>query len=183
MEFLHILYGPLYTIFHSLIIFIVILIFKKRLFACIFAIIMLLQKPIIEFFKNIYQSPRPPQEFFGVYEINSYSYPSGHAMVSMTITLFVIYFVFTTLKTGIKYLFSIIYLILAILSAYCRLYLDVHWFIDIIGGWFLVFSICPISIFLYKKLPIYYEKYKNNSKKTFNRYPASKGKAESKNKL
>ena len=62
-------------------------------------------------------------------EKNDFSYPSGHALIVSTGSV-------TLLKGNIKFL-SIIMLIEAIIVSYARIYVGVHWPIDVISGWLL----------------------------------------------
>jgi undecaprenyl-diphosphatase len=149
INWLHIFYGAKYCTFHVLILTIIMVVFRRKILALFFAITMLLQEPLIMFLKNIFKQPRPPQEYFGIIE-NSFSYPSGHTMVSLIIALFVSYFVFDRFHSKIKYYITFIYTFLAFLTAYGRLYLDVHWFTDIIGGWVFISGMFILIITIYK---------------------------------
>lgn len=62
-------------------------------------------------------------------EKNDFSYPSGHALIVSTGSV-------TLLKGNIKFL-SIIMLMEAIIVSYARIYVGVHWPIDVISGWLL----------------------------------------------
>jgi len=106
---------------------------KKRLFT--YLIISILSSAIVNFsIKLLFQRPRP-NLWESSYPLPSdFSFPSGHAMGSITLalTLLVIFW-------GSRYLnlLAILALIYVGLIAWTRLHLGVHYPSDIIGGWLL----------------------------------------------
>lgn len=97
---------------------------------------MFVQTTIVSVSKRLTSVDRPPQIASHVF-MTTGSYPSGHSAASLSFALLVP----TVLKPYFPWpllLGVAIYLILvALLTAYGRLYLDVHWLTDIFGGWFL----------------------------------------------
>lgn len=83
-----------------------------------------------------------------------YSFPSGHAMVSMGFYGFLIYLIYTNIKSKkIKYPLIIFLSILILLIGISRIYLGVHYATDIIGGFIIGIMYLVIFVrFLYKKL-------------------------------
>ena len=101
--------------------------------------------------KLIFKRTRPDGEFL-VYA-KGYSYPSGHAMVSLAYFGFLTYLILK--KINNKFLrinLIILTSIIILLIGFSRLYLGVHYATDIIGGY--VFSIIYLIIFItiYKQL-------------------------------
>lgn len=95
--------------------------------------------------KQIFARPRPDlmlvQEF-------GYSFPSGHAMVSMAFYGLFIYILFhSKIKKIIIYLLSLIILILIMLIGVSRIYLNVHYFSDVLAG----FAISIIYLILFTR--------------------------------
>ena len=78
--------------------------------------------------------------------LDSYSYPSGHSMVSMAFYGYLIYLIYNHINNKkVKYLSISILSILIFLIGVSRVYLGVHYTSDIIGGF--CFGIAYIIIF------------------------------------
>jgi undecaprenyl-diphosphatase len=83
--------------------------------------------------KALIRRPRPFPSFV---EIGGYAFPSGHALLSITFYGFLFYLLlkwdksWTTKVCGIICLISLILLI-----GFSRIYLNVHWLTDILGGY------------------------------------------------
>lgn len=78
---------------------------------------------------------------------NSYSFPSGHTMISVTLYGFLIYLIYRSrLSNNIKIILitSLLLLILSIIIS--RIYLGVHYFSDCMAGVFLALSYLLYSI-------------------------------------
>ena len=86
--------------------------------------------------KNIFSRQRPLLEQL-VYE-ESFSFPSGHSMVTAAIYSMVIYLSCKNIKNiKIKYAVSIISCCIIFLVGISRIYLRVHYFSDVLAGWIL----------------------------------------------
>ncbi len=109
---------------------------KKRKIPLIIIINLVLVFITNRLFKFIIRRPRPD----GLFLINEsgFSYPSGHAMVSFVYIIFVIYLINKYFKNKIlKIILDILLFGLALLIGFSRIYLGVHYFTDIIGGYLL----------------------------------------------
>lgn len=84
--------------------------------------------------KAIHKSERPPQ-LIASFLMKTHSYPSGHTAASMTFALVVPYFLRLHMSPAFVVPMAVILLFNAFLTAYGRLYLDMHWLADLIGGW------------------------------------------------
>jgi len=84
--------------------------------------------------KNIFRRNRPL--FINIIEETGYSFPSGHAMASLGFYGFIIFLINrSNLSRRYKITLSIMLTILIILVGISRIYLGVHFFSDIVGGY------------------------------------------------
>ena len=103
----------IYTVFNLIVI---------RIINCIFKIIIRRDRPSI----------------LRLIKIGEYSYPSGHAMISMGLYGYLIYLIYKKVKNKyIKYLGISILSILILLIGISRIYLGVHYFSDVVLGYIL----------------------------------------------
>lgn len=95
--------------------------------------------------KLIFTRPRPIG--INLIEESGFSYPSGHAMISMSYFGFIAYLLYKNQKNKITKSILIIMLLLTILTiGFSRIYLGVHYLSDVIGGFLL--SIIYLIIFI-----------------------------------
>ena len=100
--------------------------------------------------KHIVRRPRP--NVLRLVEEDGYSFPSGHSMVSMAFYGIIIYLVYKNVTN--KYLkWTLITLLsLLILSiGFSRIYVGVHYFTDVVGGFLLGIAYLIIYINIYNK--------------------------------
>ena len=96
-------------------------------------------------FKNIFRRDRP--NVLRLISQGGFSYPSGHAMITMCCYGYLFYYVFKFVKNKYLRLFLLIILSVLIISIpISRIYLGVHYFSDILGGLLLGGSILFIVI-------------------------------------
>ena len=99
-----------------------------------------------QIFKFIFKRPRPDGVF--LIDESGYSFPSGHAMVSIAFIMFITYILLKVLKNKLsKILITITLSILVLLIGFSRIYLGVHHFTDVIGGFLL--GITYLMIYLH----------------------------------
>lgn len=107
--------------------------------------------------KVIIARPRP--NILRIIEEGGYSFPSGHAMVSMAYYGLLIYLIQKKIKSKqLKYILIAILIVLILGIGISRIYLGVHYFTDVIGGF--IISI----LYLIALIAIYNKKYKKGGK-------------------
>ena len=107
--------------------------------------------------KHIVRRPRP--NVLRLIEESGYSFPSGHSMISVAFYGLVIYFVYKNINN--KYLkWSLISLLslLILTIGFSRIYVGVHYFTDVVGGFFLALAYLIVYIYIYNKKVIKNEK-------------------------
>ena len=130
---------------------VLILILKEKKYSRFIALNLALSFIINRILKFIIRKPRPPR--IQIVQENGFSFPSSHAMIAFTFYGFIIYLLCTNIKNkAIKYSVTILLSILVILIGISRVYLGVHYVVDIIGGFIFGFIYLFIFIkYLYKK--------------------------------
>lgn len=100
--------------------------------------------------KFLIEKPRP--DILRLIEENGYSFPSGHAMVTMTFYTMIILLTLKYIKNiKLKYSIILISISLIILIGLSRIYLGVHYLTDVFAGWTLGFMIALIIYKLFKE--------------------------------
>jgi undecaprenyl-diphosphatase len=93
--------------------------------------------------KNIFVRERP--DILRLINETSYSFPSGHAMVSATLYTMLTLLVFKYTKSQrLRLSLSVLCLSLVIVIGFSRVYLGVHYAGDVIGGWFIGFAVSVV---------------------------------------
>ena len=100
--------------------------------------------------KHIIRRPRP--NVLRLVEESGYSFPSGHSMVSMAFYGIIFYLVYKNVSNKYLKWILIILLSLLILSiGFSRIYVGVHYFTDVAGGFLLGLAYLIIYINIYNK--------------------------------
>ena len=106
---------------------------------------------IKELLKFIVHRARPDVGFFLISE-SGYSFPSGHAVMSVIFYGAIAYFIYKLCKKiWQKIILSTGFAVLIVLIGFSRIYLGVHWASDVIAGWLIGFSILVFFILIFRK--------------------------------
>ena len=113
------------------------------------SVTMLATMGIMHLLKLIFGRPRPPHEFLLGEPLQTYSFPSGHATMTMTLVgLLLILFYRSNLPHLAVWLLSAILLPLTFLVGFSRIYLGYHYASDVLAG----FLIGLIAILIAERL-------------------------------
>ena len=100
-------------------------------------------------FKMIIRRIRP--EHFMIIEELGFSFPSGHAMMSLAFFCLLSHFIWKTIKNKpLKITLISVFMVLASMIGFSRIYLGVHYLSDVLAGWLLTTAIIISSFLVYK---------------------------------
>ena len=100
--------------------------------------------------KHIVRRPRP--NVLRLVEEDGYSFPSGHSMVSMAFYGIIIYLVYKNVSNKyLKWLLIALLSLLILSIGFSRIYVGVHYFTDVAGGFLLGLAYLIIYINIYNK--------------------------------
>lgn len=123
----------------------ILLVFKERKIGFLVSINLIVVFIIGQITKYIFVRPRPSENV--LIEIDGFSFPSGHSIVSIVFYGFLIYLCLTKISNKfLKYFLSIFMILLIITIGYSRIYLGVHYPSDVIGGF--SFGLCLLILYI-----------------------------------
>lgn len=133
--------------------------YKQYLGSFYLCINMVLSTILNQSLKFIVQRPRPDLSMRLISE-TGYSFPSGHAMASISFYGFIIFLVLiSNLKQKVKNIIVIILSFIILLVGISRIYLGVHYASDVIGGYLLSISLLMITTTVVRKRGLKWEKH------------------------
>lgn len=107
--------------------------------------------------KHIVRRPRP--SVLRLVEESGYSFPSGHSMVSVALYGIIVYTIYKNVKNKyVKWISIVLLSLLVLLIGFSRIYVGVHYFTDVVGGFTLGLVVLIIYIDIYDKVKEKYEK-------------------------
>lgn len=137
------------TFFGSAIPFIVIILFaflfiKNKSYSFYMFVNLLWVYVVSVIFKNVIMRERPVISL--IEKPSDFSFPSGHTMCSIAFYGFIVYLLLKNVKNYLlKWLIIFIFAMLVIFIGISRIYLNVHYFTDVIAG-LILGSICLLMI-------------------------------------
>jgi undecaprenyl-diphosphatase len=129
---------------------VIVYLYRKKLMYALTVFVSTMISAMIAFplLKLIIQRPRPTD---GLMILVNYSFPSGHATMSLVCLLIVWYVLHTQIKSpSLKYLFLAGMVIGALIIGTSRIMLHIHRFTDVVGGFLLGFFIITTNILVWK---------------------------------
>ncbi len=122
----------------------VIIFFKNKKYGLFLSIDLALITIIQIILKNIFTRSRPLD--IVLIKEKGYSFPSGHSLTSMAFYGLIIYLIYNSkLKRQEKIIYITLFSIFILIVGLSRIYLGVHFFTDVVGGF--TFSICFLIIY------------------------------------
>jgi undecaprenyl-diphosphatase len=104
--------------------------------------------------KTLVARPRPQEYLISGYSLpNDFGFPSGHAVFYVVFFGLVAFYalILTRLPSTLRKILFVISIALALLVGLSRIYLGVHWPIDVLAGYMLGFTLLEVLIILYLK--------------------------------
>ena len=127
----------------SIILALILWIKKYKKEAIFFAIIMLINSGFIYLFKEVIQRARPLN---AIVAEAGFAFPSGHATTAVVFFGLLVHLVLKSNFSRSFKISSLISVFLILLIGFSRIYLNVHWFSDVLGGFALGLFIITGSI-------------------------------------
>lgn len=122
----------------------VLIFFKNKKYALYMTINLLVITIFQYILKNIFSRTRPID--INLIEESGYSFPSGHSLTAMAFYGFIIYSIYVSdISKHDKTLFITLFSILIFITGLSRIYLGVHYFTDVLGGF--TFSLFYLIIY------------------------------------
>jgi undecaprenyl-diphosphatase len=105
---------------------------------------------LVEIIKMLVHSPRPLN---GILTIQGFSFPSGHVASTVVFFGLLTYFAWNHWKSSIlRILWGLFSVVIAIVVGLDRIYLNVHWFSDVLGAYLLGVFWLTFSILTFQYL-------------------------------
>ncbi|MGA7563146.1 MAG: phosphatase PAP2 family protein [Desulfobaccales bacterium] len=135
--------GPLFW-WLAVLLLVILLLKKEWCTSLSLLVIVWVGDRLLSFLKTFFHRARPlPQ----LVPEHGYSFPSGHSFHSMALYGFIIYLTWKLVRTSwLRSLIFILCALLILLIGFSRIYLNVHWLTDVLGGFCSGFSWLMINI-------------------------------------
>ncbi|MFH1990459.1 MAG: phosphatase PAP2 family protein [Patescibacteria group bacterium] len=132
--------------------FVVLWLMRKKRETGFLAVALVSGEIIKELLKILIHRQRPDESLALIQE-SGYSFPSGHAVMSVIFYGMICYFIYQVCKNKWQRIISlIITVVLVFLIGFSRIYLGVHWASDVFTGWFIGGAILAFFIVKLKNI-------------------------------
>ncbi|MEI7719121.1 MAG: phosphatase PAP2 family protein, partial [archaeon] len=143
---LSVIFEPIYVIIFVLILSVILWIRQFRKEAVFLVFVSSCAGILIYLLKHLFVRIRPTMVFTSV---GGYSFPSGHALIAVVLFGSLIYFSFRIKSISVKISLIVFSYLGILVLGLSRVYLNVHWFSDILGGFFLGATVLLVGIVMY----------------------------------
>ncbi len=124
---------------------------KHRWYSIKIPVIALSSLALMVLLKNLFGRHRPDIPL--IREVHGLSFPSGHALMSVTFYGMLIYIVWNSIsRTWLKWLLITLLVLLIIIIGFTRIYLRVHYPSDVFAGFAIGFLWLVISIWIMRRI-------------------------------
>lgn len=124
--------------------------YGKKKYILPLAVIIIGGQLSISIFKRIFERPRPE---WGIYAGRLDSFPSGHAVGVMIFYGFIMYYIWKNVADKFwRNTLLAIGAVIILAVGFSRMYLSLHYFTDVLGGYILGALWLGLGIYLYKKI-------------------------------
>jgi undecaprenyl-diphosphatase len=121
---------------------------KKKKQAWIFTIALACGSAIEKIIKFLFERQRPNTQL--IQDLEN-SFPSGHATFAIILFSLLIYFYKDEIKSKVrKNWFIVVNIFLILFIGFSRVYINAHWFSDVLGGFALGFFVLNIILFIFE---------------------------------
>ncbi len=111
--------------------------------------------------KNIVERVRP--DSISLIAESGYSFPSGHAMMTMAVVSVFIYFSIKKIRSyPLKSIIISILVLLILAIGFSRIYLGVHYFTDVLAGFLIGYALSMFDIYLLEEITNGLRRYRPN---------------------
>lgn len=132
------------------IIIILLLYFKyDRVYSKLFVIFFLMNSLSFNIIKNLLEISRPLNIL--IME-KGFAYPSGHSTTAFFLFGFLLYLSNKYFKDNLRKILIIVFSILPIIIGFSRIYLNAHWFSDVLGG--AILGLFWLPVFIYTRISV-----------------------------
>lgn len=124
---------------------------KKRWWSIKIPVVALSSLLLMFLLKLIFERPRPSDPLLA--QAAGFSFPSGHALMSVTFYGLLLYIIFKNVKSTVwRWCVSIFFIFLILMIGFSRIYLRVHYASDVIAGFLVGIIWLILSLWILSKI-------------------------------